>query len=225
MGSAISVVRLQEFGPRAESAVPMAILDAIEELPPGAKLAYACGPSEEVAFWEARLLGIDAHTGHRIVPLCFQADTSGILTDTPVSEDAPEPDVRLGASAHLLSGFAVRSPPRQRSSPSSRRTGSTTSMRMRCTRTRWCRTRSRSRRVAESGSFDSRRSGAHRSQWLRAPRLALGPPRPSAPARPIRGPRATARTMTSTGVISGTGSASAAAASGCAITAGIAIET
>jgi len=90
-GGAISIVRLQEFGPRADAPVPIEILDAIRKLPAGAQLAYACGPSEEVAFWEARLLGIDARTGHRVVPMCFQAETSGILTETPMSDDAPGP--------------------------------------------------------------------------------------------------------------------------------------
>jgi hypothetical protein len=91
VGGAISIVRLQEFGPRTYSPVPIEIMDTIKDLPAGAKLAYACAPSEEVAFWEARLLGIDARTGHRMVPMCFQAETSGILTETPMSADAPGP--------------------------------------------------------------------------------------------------------------------------------------
>jgi hypothetical protein len=89
VGGAISVVRLQEFGPRTDSSVP--ILNAIKDLPKDAKLAYACGSSEEVAFWEARLIGVDAHTGHRVVAMCFQADTSGVLTNAPISADSPGP--------------------------------------------------------------------------------------------------------------------------------------
>ena len=41
------------------------------------KLAYACLPAEEVAFWDAQLLGLDAHTGRRVVPMCFEAETFG----------------------------------------------------------------------------------------------------------------------------------------------------
>ena len=63
----------------------------IRDLPPDAKLAYACQPSEELAFWDARLLGLDAHTGRRIVPMCFQAETSSAAHREPKSPDIPSP--------------------------------------------------------------------------------------------------------------------------------------
>jgi hypothetical protein len=73
----IGVGRLRAFGPQEHAPVPVAILGEIRNLPPDAKLAYACRPFEETAFWDARLLGLDAHTGRRIVPMCFQAEVLG----------------------------------------------------------------------------------------------------------------------------------------------------
>jgi hypothetical protein len=69
----------------------MPILAAIEDLPTDAKLAYACLPLEEASFWDAQLLGINAHTGRHVVPICFEAETFGAMTGTPMSPDVPSP--------------------------------------------------------------------------------------------------------------------------------------
>jgi hypothetical protein len=89
LGVAIGVVQLQSFGPHEYPPVPSAILANIRDLPTDAKLAYACRPLEELTFWDARLLGVDAHTGHRIVPMCFQADFFGQLIGGLKSADTP----------------------------------------------------------------------------------------------------------------------------------------
>lgn len=90
-GVTLGVLRLWRFGPGNYPPVPVATLAAIRSLPTGAKLAYACLPFEEVAFWDAELVGIDAHAGRRIVPMCFQADTFGLINGTPLSPDRPSP--------------------------------------------------------------------------------------------------------------------------------------
>lgn len=100
-GIAMGVVRLQSFGPNAYEPVPEEVLAEIRSLPPDAKLAYACLPTEEVEFWEARLLGLDAHTGRRIVPMCFQAEVNASLTGTATSAEIPNPLFRL-APQHAL---------------------------------------------------------------------------------------------------------------------------
>ena len=69
----------------------MAILAEIRSLPPNAKLAYACRQSEELGFWDPRLIGIGAHTGRRIVPMCFQSDFFGQLIGGQKSVDIPGP--------------------------------------------------------------------------------------------------------------------------------------
>ena len=91
IGVAFSIVRLQGFGPGIYPPVAVAVLEEIKALPADAKLAYACRPSEEAAFGNAQLLGLDAHTGRRIVPMCFQAESFPILTGTPMSADVPSP--------------------------------------------------------------------------------------------------------------------------------------
>jgi len=91
LGAALSFVQLQSFGPHEYPPVPEKILAAIRSLPPDAKLAYACQPFEELAPWDARLLGLDAHTGRRVVPMCFEADFFGQLVGGQKSADNPNP--------------------------------------------------------------------------------------------------------------------------------------
>jgi hypothetical protein len=94
LGVASGVVRLQGFGPGGRlspQAVPVAILAAISSLPPGSKLAYACRPFEDGAFWNPSLLAFDAHTGRRMVPMCFEASFLGQLTGGQMSPDIPSP--------------------------------------------------------------------------------------------------------------------------------------
>jgi hypothetical protein len=67
------------------------LLGTIASLPQDAKLAYSCQPAEEIAFWDARLLGIAAHTGRRIVPMCFQSDYLGVLTGGTLTDDLASP--------------------------------------------------------------------------------------------------------------------------------------
>ena len=90
-GIFFSVGRLSLFGPGDHPPAPLAILDAIRDLPPDAKLAYACHQTEEAAFWDAHMLGLDAHTGRRVVPMCFQAETFGLMTGTPISPTSRVP--------------------------------------------------------------------------------------------------------------------------------------
>jgi hypothetical protein len=89
-GVILGIIRLASFGPGKNAPVPVAILAEIRTLSQDAKLAYACLPSEEVAFWNARLLALDARTGRRIVPMCFQAETAGALVGGQKSADIPD---------------------------------------------------------------------------------------------------------------------------------------
>jgi hypothetical protein len=91
LDAALGVVQLQAFGPHEYPPVPSTILAGIRDLPPDAKLAYACRPLEELTFWDARLLGVDAHTGRRIMPMCFQADFFGQLIGGQKSADIASP--------------------------------------------------------------------------------------------------------------------------------------
>jgi hypothetical protein len=70
--------------------IPISLLQAIRQLPPNAKLAYACNSFEEISFVNSKLLGIDAHTGRRVVPLCFEADVNGPLVGAEPSMQIPD---------------------------------------------------------------------------------------------------------------------------------------
>ena len=78
--------------------IPVSLLQAIEQLPADAKLAYACQEFEEISFVNSKLLSIDAHTGRRVVPMCFEADVFGPLLGaarprrcrTPASHPLPQ---------------------------------------------------------------------------------------------------------------------------------------
>ena len=91
VGVALGVLRLGRLGPGSYAPIPIEMLTAIKSLPTDAKLAYSCFPLEEMTFWDARLLAIDAHTGRRVIPMCFQADFFGHLLGVPISPDVPSP--------------------------------------------------------------------------------------------------------------------------------------
>jgi hypothetical protein len=91
VGMATGVLRLQRFGPGNYEPLPLGILATIESLPADAKLAYSCQPSEELAIWDARLLGISAHTSRRIVPMCFQSESLAQLAGGEASLDVANP--------------------------------------------------------------------------------------------------------------------------------------
>jgi hypothetical protein len=101
LGVGLGVGRLQTFGTGGYLPIPVEVLAAIRSLPSDAKLAYACQPTEEVAFWTAGLLGIDAHTGRRIIPMCFEAETFGGLTGTELSKEVPSPLYRWAPQGTL----------------------------------------------------------------------------------------------------------------------------
>jgi hypothetical protein len=90
-GALFGIGRLGLFGAGDHVPVPVTVLAAIEDLPSDARLAYGCLPSEESSFWDAQLLGLDAHTGRDVVPMCFEAETFGDMTGTPMSADVPNP--------------------------------------------------------------------------------------------------------------------------------------
>jgi hypothetical protein len=108
LGAALGIVQLQAFGPHEYAPVPTSILASIRNLPADAKLAYACQPLEELTFWDARLLGVDAHTGRRIVPMCFQADFFGQLIGGLKSPDIPNRLFRWAPQAALYPDSAAR---------------------------------------------------------------------------------------------------------------------
>lgn len=72
-------LRLQGLGVSVYKPIPLSLLGSIRQLPPDAKLAYACGPTEEIAFGVPQLLTIDAQAARRVVPMCFEAEFPSVL--------------------------------------------------------------------------------------------------------------------------------------------------
>jgi hypothetical protein len=108
LGVGLGIDRLQVFGPGTYPPVPLQTLAHIEGLPVDAKLAYACRIDEETAFWDARLLGISAHTGRRLVPMCFEAETLGVLTGGRFDTDVESPLFRLAPQRALYPESSAR---------------------------------------------------------------------------------------------------------------------
>jgi len=74
VGIVTGIGMMQQFGARYEAPISTSVLSTIRQLPPHAKLAYACMPFGEAGFVGSSLLSIDAHTARRIVPMCFEAE-------------------------------------------------------------------------------------------------------------------------------------------------------
>jgi hypothetical protein len=103
----LGFIRLQAFGPRDYAPVPVDLLGAIRNLPTDAKLAYACRPFDEVAFANPSLLSIDAHTGRRVVPMCFEADLPGTLIGSQPSVQVPNASFRWAPQRALYPDAAA----------------------------------------------------------------------------------------------------------------------
>jgi hypothetical protein len=120
VGVASGIVRLQRIGPPGYEPLPLSLLGAIRQLPPNTKLAYSCGPFDEVAFAAPELLSIDAHAGARVVPMCFEAEFPSTLLGAEPSvkvvsqffRGAPQlalyPDAAADPSPEAVTAFLKR---------------------------------------------------------------------------------------------------------------------
>ncbi len=112
LGVVSGIVRLQGFGPSEGQSISSSLLGEIGQLPPDAKLAYSCGPFDEVAFGTPQLLSIDAHTARRVVPMCFEAEFPNTLLGAERSDQVPSQFFR-GAPQMALYPDAAAHPSRE----------------------------------------------------------------------------------------------------------------
>jgi hypothetical protein len=91
LGAAAGIFRMQSFGPNDFRPISTILLGTITQLAPGSKLAYTCRPLDEAGFADPSLLSIDAHTGQRVIPMCFQADALSKFVGAAPSERTPNP--------------------------------------------------------------------------------------------------------------------------------------
>jgi hypothetical protein len=120
VGVLTTLIRLQQFGPHDYDPIPVSVLSDVSNLEPNARVAYSCRPFEEVAFWDPRLVSIDAHSGRRVVPMCFEASpfvhmTGGVQSQdavSPLFRDAPQleiyPDAQARPTPEAVAAFMKR---------------------------------------------------------------------------------------------------------------------
>ena len=107
-GVLTTTVRMQTFGAYGYEPISVGLLATIRNLAPGTKLAYSCATFEEIGFATPRLLSIDAHTGQRVVPMCYAAEvatgniggTQSIQVPNLYFASAPQRMLFPDASAH-----------------------------------------------------------------------------------------------------------------------------
>jgi hypothetical protein len=97
----LTVARLQRFGPGEYLPIPPPVVAAIEALPADAMIAYRCSELVEIGVWDPRLVSIDAHTGRRIIPMCFQADHLRTLNGAPEDPTVESPFFALAHQREL----------------------------------------------------------------------------------------------------------------------------
>ncbi len=90
-GLVIGIHRVVQFGPDNRE-VPVDILAAIERLPDGSKIAYACNQFDETTYGTPNLLALSAYSGRAIVPMCFEVDRSGVMAGAEFDPDRPNTD-------------------------------------------------------------------------------------------------------------------------------------
>jgi len=103
-----TIIRMMGVKPSQYDPVPVAILDKIRGLPAGAKLAYACAVDEEFHFGDPRLVPIYAHTGRRVIPLCYQEDFLSSLQGAPDHTGVENPTFALAPQRMLFAGRDLR---------------------------------------------------------------------------------------------------------------------
>jgi hypothetical protein len=120
LGISPTLIRLEGDRPSGYDPIPVAALEAIKGLPANAKLAYACERAEEFVFSDPRLSPIYAHTGRRVVPMCFEEDilsvtnrgTSHAGVENPLFKFAPQhslfPDSATYPSPGSVKAFLER---------------------------------------------------------------------------------------------------------------------
>lgn len=98
----IAALQLQALGPIGAKVTAVSTLYALRVLPAGAKAAYACDPLENFAPWDASLIALDAHTGVRLIPMCFMADRARRILGRPLDEGIESPFFRRAEQRSLF---------------------------------------------------------------------------------------------------------------------------
>lgn len=102
LGATVTLSRLATTNPTDYEPIPIAILDEIKRLEPDAKLAYECRPLEEMSTWLPRLVSLDAHTGRRVIPLCFRAYSLASMLGQSLDAEVVDPAFSIAPQSALF---------------------------------------------------------------------------------------------------------------------------
>ena len=83
IGTMGTTLRVEALGVAQYEPIPSAIVQGIAGLPADAKLAYSCGPMDEISFGVPQLVTIDVITARRVVPMCFEREYPSIILGAP----------------------------------------------------------------------------------------------------------------------------------------------
>jgi hypothetical protein len=110
-GVVAGILRLEQTGGRAYEPLSLELVASARALPVDAKIAYACNEFEELAFWNAKLMSLDAHGGRHLVPMCFETDLFSALEGVDVSGEFPSPLFRTAPQRALYPNRESRPTP------------------------------------------------------------------------------------------------------------------
>jgi hypothetical protein len=110
LAALIAVMQLQAFGPLAYAPTPIAAITTLRDLPRDSKAAYACDAVENFAPWDASLVSIDAHTGVRMIPMCFIADRPRRILGRELDARIESPYFAVAPQRQLYANADARPP-------------------------------------------------------------------------------------------------------------------
>lgn len=103
-------VLLRGLGSGDFGATPLPALGRLRELPMGSKAAYRCTPTENFAPWDYSLISIEAHSGVRLVPMCFMADRARRLLGRGLDASVESPFFAFAPQRSLYPTPTARPP-------------------------------------------------------------------------------------------------------------------
>ena len=108
VAAVLAGVQLRALGALDLAPTPMAALARLRDLPPGSKAAYGCTSTENFAPWDYSLISVEAHTGVRLVPMCFMADRARRLLGRELDPLVESPYFRVAPQRQLYPTATAR---------------------------------------------------------------------------------------------------------------------
>jgi len=108
VGAVQAGVVLRALAPADGASTPVDVLAELRRLPDRSKVAYGCTPIENFAPWDYSLISIEAHSGVRLVPMCFMADRARRLLGRELDPSIESPFFAIAPQRSLYPNAAAR---------------------------------------------------------------------------------------------------------------------